>query len=125
MNGAGKVRRSVPISTAVGVHTNEVNVAVEGVDASRIPGSFTVHLLKDGQRLASRFFVQPSVGSNPAASGGADQLAHFDFTLPIDAVKGGKLSVEIVPLNPLPAGEPSLSERIGQATLSVYLMLEE
>jgi hypothetical protein len=125
MNGAGKVRRSVPISTAVGIHTSEVNVVVEGLDASNIPGSFSVHLLKDGQRIASRFFVQPSVGSSPAASSGADQLAHFDFTLPIDVVKDGKFSVEIVPLNPIPAGEPSLSERIGQPTLSVYLMLEE
>jgi hypothetical protein len=125
MNGTGKVRRSVPISATVGVNTSEVNVVVEGVDTSRIPGSFTVHLLKNGQRIASRFFVQPSVGSNPAASGGADQLAHFDFVLPIDVVRDNKLSVEIVPLNPIPPGEPSLSERIGQPTLSVYLMLEE
>ncbi|MCA0050640.1 hypothetical protein LB577_27430 [Mesorhizobium sp. B283B1A] len=99
-----------------------MNVVVEGVDTSSIPGSFEVHLLKNGQRIASRFFVQPSV---PASSGGADQLAHFDFGLPIDVVRDGKLGVEIVPLNPIPPGQPSLSERIGQPSLSVYLMLEE
>jgi len=125
MNDRGKVRRSVPISATVRVNTNEVNVVVEGVDTSRIIGSFTVHLLKNGERIASRFFVQPSVGFNPATSGGADQLAHFDFGLPIDVVRDGKLIVEIVPLNPIPPGEPSLFERIGQPTLSVYLMLEE
>jgi len=34
---------------------------VEGLDASAIAGSFTVHLVKDGRRIASRFFFQESL----------------------------------------------------------------
>ncbi len=124
MSSAPKTRRSVPISEAVAVDTRQVNVAVEGLDRAGIPGSFKVHLLRDGQRIASRFLFQPSGGAehDPAISG--NRFAHFDFLLPIDAVADGKLSVEVEPLETSATGERIPPEKIGHPTLSVYLMLE-
>ena len=124
MNGARKTRKSVPISEAVVVNTREVNVAVEGLDPSAIAGSFAVHILKNGRRIASRFFFQASDGADAAQPGSPPQLARFDFPLPIDVVAGGKLTVEIEPAgSPLPGQRPDL-ERMGHPTLSVNLMLE-
>ncbi len=124
MNGARKTRKSVSISDAVVVNTREVNVAVEGLDPSAIPGSFTVHLAKDGQRIASRFFFQASDGADAAQLGAPRELVHFDFLLPIEVVSDGKLTVEIEPAGSPPSGQRAELERMGHPTLSVYLMLE-
>jgi len=124
MSFAPKARKSAPISEAVAVDTRQVNVAVEGLDRARIPGSFKVHLLRDGQRIASRFMVQPSGGADPVAAMPANRFAHFDFLLPIEAVAHGQLSVEVEPLETSSPGERIPPESIGNPTLSVYLMLE-
>ena len=106
------------------MNAREVHVAVEGLDPSAIGGSFAVHLVKDGQRIASRFFFQASDGVDAAHPGPPPQLAHFDFLLPIDVVADGKLGVEIEPAgSTFPEQRPQL-ERMGHPTLSVYLMLE-
>ena len=124
MSGARKTRKSVPISDAVVVNTREVNVAVEGLDPGAIPGSFTVHLVKDGRRIASRFFFQASDGADAAQPGAPRELVHFDFLLPIEVVADGKLSVEIVPAGSPPSGQRPELERMGHPILRVSLMLE-
>jgi tyrosinase len=124
MSGSRKSRKSVPISETVAVNTREVNVAVEGLDPSAISSSFAVHLLKDGQRIASRFFFQPSGGANASQPGLPPEPAHFDFLLPIDAVADGKLSVEIEPTGSTRPEQRPQPERMGRPTLRVYLMLE-
>lgn len=122
MNGARKARKSVSIAEKVVVNTREVNVAVDGIDASAIGSSFAVHLVKDGQRIASRFFFQPSDLAPPAPP---NQFAHFDFVLPIHVVADGTLGIEIEPKRSTAAEQRRPQrEQIGQATLSVYLMLE-
>ncbi|MCF8476857.1 MAG: hypothetical protein K9G60_07480 [Pseudolabrys sp.] len=124
MSGARKASKSVPISEAVAVNGREVNVAIEGLDLAGIARSFAVHLVKDGQRIASRFFFQPSFGTDPAQSGRPSELAHCDFLLSFDVVADAKLQVEIEPHEPTAPGEPIRPEQIGAPTLSVYLMLE-
>lgn len=124
MSSPPKSRKSVPISEGVAVNTRQVNVAVEGLDGGGIPGSFKVHLLKDGKRIASRFMFRPSGGADPAEATAGDRFAHFDFLLPIDAVADGTLSVEVEPVEPTATGERVPPEEIGHPTLSVYLMLE-
>lgn len=124
MSFAPKARKSVPVSEAVTVDTRQVNVAVEGVDCARIPGPFRVHLLKDGQRIASRFLFQSSEGTDHVEAVGATRFAHFDFLLPIDAVADGKLSVEVEPLETSVFGERVPPEQMGHPTMCVYLMLE-
>jgi hypothetical protein len=122
MSGARKIRKSVPISEAVAVNTREVNVAVEGLDTRAIAGSFTVHLAKDGRRIASRFFFQAADSAGLPQSG--PPLAHFDFLLPIDVVADGKLSIEIEPAASPLTGQPPQLGQLGHPMLSVYLMLE-
>ena len=124
MSFSPKTRKSVPISEAVAVNTRQVNVGIEGLDRAGIPGSFKVHLLKDGQRIASRFMFQPSGGADNVDAIAANRFAHFDFLLPIDAVADGKLSVEVEPLETDTPGERVPPESIGHPTMSVYLMLE-
>jgi hypothetical protein len=122
MSGARKTRKSVPISEAVAVNTREVNVAVEGLDTRAIAGSFTVHLVKNGRRIGSRFFFQAPDSAGSPQSG--PPLAHFDFFLPIDAVADGKLTIEVEPAASPLSGHPPQLEQLGHPTLSVYLMLE-
>jgi tyrosinase len=124
MSLAPKARKSVPVSEVVAVDTRQVNVAIEGLDCARIAGSFRVHLIKDGRRIASRFMLQPSGEPNHVEAIGANRFAHFDFLLPIDAVAGGKLSVEIEALEASGLGERVPPEQVGHPTMSVYLMLE-
>ena len=124
MNGARKTRKSVSISEAVAVNTREVNVAVEGVDASAIPDSFSVHLVKDGRRIASRFFFQAPGGAHAAHPDSRAQLAHFDLLLPIEAVADGKLSVEIEPAVSALTGQRPELKLMGQPTLRVDLTLD-
>ncbi|MDB5577123.1 MAG: hypothetical protein JWR80_2299 [Bradyrhizobium sp.] len=124
VSDARKTRKSASISDAVVVNTREVNVAVEGLDPSAIAGSFSVHLVKNGRRIASRFFFQASDGEDAAQPGAPRQLARFDFLLPIEVVADGKLTVEIVPAESSLSGQRPDLERMGHPTLSVYLMLE-
>lgn len=123
MSSAPKARKSVPISEAVTVDTRQVNVAIEGLECARIAGSFRVHLLKDGRRIASRFMFQSS-GADHVEAIGTSRFAHFDFLLPIAAVEGGKLSVEVEPIDASVLGERVPPGQMGHPTMSVYLMLE-
>jgi hypothetical protein len=124
MSAARKTSESVSIPETFAVNTREANVAIEGFDASAIAGSFAVHLVKDGRRIASRFFFQASDGADAAQSLPAPQLAHFDFILPIDVLADGKLTVEIEPVGSTVPEKSPLSEQTGHPTLRVYLMLE-
>jgi tyrosinase len=124
MSFAPKTRKSVPIPGVVAVDTRQVNVAVEGLDRSMIPGSFKVHLLKDGRRIASRFMFQASGSAEHVEALSGNRFAHFDFLLPIDAVADGTLSVEVEPLETSAPGELVSPESIGRPTMSVYLMLQ-
>ena len=124
MSGARKTRKSVPVSETVVVNTREVNVAIEGLDPGAIAGSFSVHLVKDERRIASRFFFQAPDGAAAAQPGAPPQLVHFDFVLPIDLVADGKLTVEIEPAESPLTGQRPEPGRMGHPTLSVYLMLE-
>lgn len=124
MSFSPKSRKSVPLPEAAAVDTRQVNVCVEGLDLAGIPGSFKVHLLKDGRRIASRFMFQPSGGADHVEAVAGSRFAHFDFLLPIDAVADGKLSVEVEPLETSAPGERIPPESIGHPTMSVYLMLE-
>ena len=119
-----KLRKSVPFLEPVVVNIGEVNVVVEGLDCSGITGSFAIHLHKDGERIDSRFFMQPSETAEDAGSGRRLQRIHVDFLLPIEQIAGGKLEVEIELHEAIAPGEPPLSDRIGNPTLSVYLMLD-
>lgn len=122
MGNAPKVRSAVSIAKQVMVDTRHVSVAIEGVDLTKIPGSFTVHLMKDGRRIASSFLFQPAE-PDQVESIVANRLARFDFHLPIEAVENGKLSVVIELADTSQGGGTVSPEQIGHPVLSVQLML--
>ena len=109
-----KRRKSVPITETVIVDTREANVMVQGVDCQAIGGSFKVHLFRNDERIASRFFLQAS--DRPT-----DRYANFDFILPLETVSRARLRVEIERAEP---GSGPWSGDVGTPELSVCLMLE-
>lgn len=124
MSGAPKVRTSASLDQTAAVDTRHVNVTVEGLDRTAIPGSFSLTLLKDGAPVASRFLCQPKNPEEAVETGGEDRFARFDFVLPIAAVADGRLSVTIEPLEAGTAGASALSRATARATLTVSLMLQ-
>ena len=119
---ASKTKRTVLASEKFNVHADRVNVHVDGVNRLKIPGSFNVHLLKDGKVIASRAFFQPNeVEKCPTCV--QNPVVHFDFKLPIEAVSGGKLGVWVEPLNQSVVGDHFPNKLMGNPTVDVRLLL--
>jgi len=54
-----KTSRTASIDRKVSVNAQRAMVSVTGVNRVKIPGSFAVHLMKDGKQIASRFVFSP------------------------------------------------------------------
>jgi tyrosinase len=117
-----KVQRAIAASQQFSVQTEKVNVRVEGLNRLKIPGSFKVHLLKDGKPIASRAFFQPSeVEKCETCVNNA--VVHFDFELPLEAVQGGKLGVWVEPVNKKVVGDRFPNKLMGNPTVDVRFLL--
>lgn len=117
-----KTQRSIPASEQFKVQTQLANVRIDGINRLKIEGSFRVHLLKNGEILASRAFFQPSHAEEcPTCAKNA--LVHFDFELPIEQLEGGILSIRVEPSNDANGPEGLRLEQIGNPRLEVHLML--
>jgi tyrosinase len=119
---AVKTNREVSIARSASVDAQRALVSVTGVNRLNVPGSFSVHLLKDGKRIASRFMFQPSQPKKceTCAKTGA---AHFEFRLPLDQIAGGKLDVEIEPVNKNFVGDVIPAKMLGEPKISVHIPL--
>lgn len=104
------------------VHTKRVNVRVSGVNRLKIPGSFNVHLLKDGQTIASRGFFQP-VEVEKCETCVQNAIVHFDFELPLETVADGKLGVWVEPLKTSFIGDRFPNKLMGNPTVEVRFLL--
>jgi tyrosinase len=104
------------------VKTDMVNVRVRGINRLKIPGGFSVHLLKDDKPIASRFFFQPTEVEK-CESCVNNATVHFDFELPLDAVKDGQLSVRVEPVDKSFVGNNFPSKMMGNPTVDVHLLL--
>lgn len=120
---ARKSRFALPIEERASVDTQRATVTVDNIDRLKIPGSFEVHLFKDGQRLASRFLFQPKEPEN-CATCAKNGIARFDFDLPLSLVSGGKLHVEVEPVDKSFVGARFPTKLMGQPTMSVQLAME-
>ncbi|SDS34362.1 Common central domain of tyrosinase [Formosa sp. Hel1_31_208] len=119
---AKKQRGSVSASEKFHIDTDMVNVRVKGVNRVKIPGSFSVHLLKDGKIIASKAFFQPSeVDKCPNCID--NPIVHFDFKLPLEQVKTGKLETWIEPNNHEPFGDRFPHKLMDKPTINVRLLL--
>lgn len=117
-----KAQRAIPASQQFSVQTERVNVRVEGLNRLKIPGSFKVHLLKDGKPIASRAFFQPSEVEK-CENCVSNAVVHFDFELPLEAVQTGKLGVWVEPVNKALVGERFPNKLMGNPTVDVRFLL--
>ena len=118
-----KTSRSAPIERGVSVDPQRVTVTVDGVNRLKIPGSFKVHLFKDGQWLASRFLFQPNEPET-CETCVKNAIAHFDFDLPLQEVSGGELRAEVEPVDTSFVGARFPTRLMGQPKISVHLPVQ-
>jgi tyrosinase len=104
------------------VHTDRVNVRVKGINRLKIPGSFDVHLLKDGKVIATKGFFQPTEVEK-CENCVENAIVHFDFELPIKDVSKGKLGVWVEPLDHSQFGDHFPHKMMGNPTVNVRLLL--
>jgi tyrosinase len=105
--------------------SSPVSVRVKDIARLGIPGSFDVHLLADGEVIATRGFFQ-ATRPNECENCVKKPLININFRLDQDQILDRKLSVEIEPL----AGFEGIGDRIplsavGNPTVNARLLLED
>lgn len=120
---ARKSRFALPIEDRASVDTQRATVTVDSIDRLKIPGSFEIHLFKDGERLASRFLFQPEEPET-CETCAKNGIARVDFDLPLSQVAGGKLHVEVEPVDKSFVGARFPAKLMGQPKMSVQLAME-
>lgn len=117
-----KTKRASLASEKFSVRSDSVNVRVQGLNRLKIPGSFSVHLLKDGKVIASKGFFQPKeVEKCPTCVDNA--IIHFDFELPLETVAGGQLEVWVEPADKSIVGDRFPHKLIGNPTVDVHFLV--
>lgn len=104
------------------VHTQFANVRIKGLNRMKIPGSFNVHLLKDGEVIAKKGFFQPAE-VDKCENCVNNAIVHFDFKLPLETITSGALSIWVEPLNHEPFGDKFPPKMMGNPTVNVRLLL--
>jgi tyrosinase len=122
LNFLAKTELSILASQKFIVHTDRVNVRVEGLNRLKIPGSFQVNLLKDGRTIASSAFFQP-VEADKCETCVKNAVVHFDFELPLEAVSGQPLEVWVEPVDKSMVGDHFPSKLMGSPTVEVRFLL--
>ena len=117
-----ETKQFAPASEGFSVDPEMVNVHVGGVNRLNIPGSFKVHLLKDGEIISSRAVFQP-VEPEQCENCKKNAIAGFDFELPLAAISGGKLSVKVEPVDKSFVGGKFPDKMMGNPTVDVHLRL--
>jgi tyrosinase len=105
------------------VAADRVNVRVDGINRLKIPGSFWVHLLKDGKTIATNGFFQP-VEPEKCENCVSVPIAHFDFELPLAEVSNGRLEVAVEPIDKSFVGNRFPNKLMGNPTVSVHLLMK-
>lgn len=119
---AAKTLRASSAASKFEVHPDLVNVRVQGLNRLKIPGSFSVHLQKDGKTIASKAFFQPN-DADKCENCVENAVVHFDFELPLEEVRDGKLGVWVEPVNKDFVGDRFPNKMMGNPTVEVHLLL--
>lgn len=117
-----KTQRKVAASRAFSVDAERVNVRVGNINRLKIPGSFLVHLQKDGKTIASKSLFQP-VEVQTCANCVANAIVYFDFELPLAEVLGGTLSALIEPAATRGLSNDTVPAVMGNPTVEAHLLL--
>ena len=107
------IKRSAPVS-----------VRVKDIDRLNIPGSFQVHLLADGERIATRAFFQPATPRN-CANCREHGLINVNFRVDQEKILDKKLTVEIHVPSQAEAGTRFPLSQAGNPTINARLLLED
>jgi tyrosinase len=118
-----KTSRATSINREVAINPQRATVSVTGVNRLKIPGSFRVHLLKDGKQIATSFLFQPNEPEK-CESCVQNAIAHFDFDLPLGQISGGKLSVDVEPVNKKVVGPSFPAKLMGNPKIDVHIPLQ-
>jgi hypothetical protein len=104
--------------------SSEVAVRVENLERLKVPGSFIVHLLADGEPVASRAFFQPGNPSRCKTCATIPEVG-LEFRLSAEKVLDKSLSVKVeVPgQEEIGAGFPLSS--LGTPQIKASLLLDE
>ena len=101
-----------------------VSVRVKDIDRLNIPGSFQVHLLADGQPIATRAFFQPATPRN--CSNCRDHgLINVNFRVDQAEILDRKLTVEIHVPSQEEAGTEFPLSQAGNPTINARLLLQD
>jgi tyrosinase len=117
-----KTQQSVLASKPFAVQTDRVNVRVQGLNRLKIPGSFSVHLLKNGERIASSAFFQPREAEK-CENCANNAIIHFDFELQLEDVSNSTLEVVVEPVDKSFVGDRFPHKLMGNPTIDVQLLL--
>lgn len=117
-----KTQRKVSLARAFSIDANSVNVRVGNINRLKIPGSFSVHLQKDGKTIASQSMFQP-VEVQTCANCVANAIVHFDFELPLADVAGGVLTVLVEPVDKRGLGGSVPVPVMGNPTIETHMLL--
>jgi hypothetical protein len=105
--------------------SSPVSVRVKGIDRLAIPGSFSVHLLADGEVIAKRGFFQPT-RPRECETCVKNAIVNIDFRLDQEQILDRKLSVEIEPVAGFEDVGPRFPlSRAGNPTINARLLLED
>ena len=118
-----KTSRAVSVGRTVSIDPQRATVSVTGINRVKIPGSFSVNLLKDGKRIASRFLFQADE-ADKCETCAENAMAQFAFDLPLGEITGGKLSVEVEPVNKEIVGARFPSKLMGSPKIEVNIPLQ-
>ncbi|MGJ8677369.1 MAG: tyrosinase family protein [Akkermansiaceae bacterium] len=110
-------------SESIKVDKDRVNVRVGGLNRLKIPGTFSVHLKKDGEIIASKAFFQPN-DAEKCENCVTNAIVHFDFELPLAEVHDCKLEVQVEPKDKSLVGDSFPHKLMGNPTIEVQLLLK-
>lgn len=117
-----KTQRSTLASQNFFVHANLVNVRVKDLNRLKIPGGFNVHLLKNGEVIASTGFFQPNEVEK-CKNCVENAVVHFDFELPLTDVSDGQLEIWVEPIDKSFVGDHFPHKLMGNPTVEVRFLL--
>jgi tyrosinase len=101
-----------------------IAVTVEDIERLNVPGSFVVHLLADGETVASRAFFQPTNPRNCDTCATLPKVS-LEFRVDRDKVLDKKLSVKIDVPGQEAIGAAFPLSQVGQPTIKASLLLDE
>ncbi len=123
INFLPKTQRSVSASQKFSVDIDRVDVRVQGINRLKIPGSFSVHLQKDGKTIASRAFFQPKEVEK-CETCIKHAIVHFDFELPLKDITDGQLGIVVEPADKSFVGDRFPHHLMGNPTIDVCLLMK-